>query len=192
MSAGQVVEQGTHDELLAQEGAYHKLVTAQNFSHDNEVAAEAEEEVIDAEEENLDLKMSLSRKQSVSTTTDIQLRRISTARSVTTAALQGLQTVETGKEYGLWALTRLIASFNNKEWQLMLLGLFWAVVCGGGNPTQALLFAKQITTLGRPISDDNSDQVKSDSDFWSSMYLMLGLVQLLAEFELRCKSTDAN
>ncbi|KAG7147962.1 ABC multidrug transporter atrD like protein [Verticillium longisporum] len=62
----------------------------------------------------------------------------------------------------------------------MLIGLIFSIICGGGNPTTAVFFAKQIVTLIVPVTDQNRDQIKSDSDFWSLMYLMLALVQLLA------------
>ncbi|CRK21494.1 hypothetical protein BN1723_017932, partial [Verticillium longisporum] len=41
-------------------------------------------------------------------------------------------------------------------------------------------YAELIVTLIVPVTDQNRDQIKSDSDFWSLMYLMLALVQLLA------------
>lgn len=54
---------------------------------------------------------------------------------------------EPQKKYGLWTLIKTIGSFNKQEWKLMLLGLFFSAICGGGNPTQAVFFAKLISAL---------------------------------------------
>jgi ATP-binding cassette subfamily B (MDR/TAP) protein 1 len=51
------------------------------------------------------------------------------------------------KNYGLWTLIKVIASFNRQEWKLMMIGLFFSAICGGGNPTQAVFFAKLISAL---------------------------------------------
>ncbi|KAL0931980.1 ABC multidrug transporter mdr1 [Colletotrichum truncatum] len=182
MSAGRIVEQGTHDELLEKQGAYYNLVSAQNIARVNEMDAE-EEAAIDAEDDELIRKKSrVSEKGFVADPDDnmaAKLQRTSTSKSLSSIALQGRK--EEGEiKYGLWTLIKVIGSFNKQEWHLMLIGLFFSVICGGGNPTQAVFFAKQITTLSVPVTDANSHQMKKDSDFWSAMYLMLAGVQFIA------------
>lgn len=49
MSKGEVIEQGTHLELLQQRGAYSRLVQAQNLGYDSD------EDMIDSKEGNMDL-----------------------------------------------------------------------------------------------------------------------------------------
>jgi ATP-binding cassette subfamily B (MDR/TAP) protein 1 len=85
---------------------------------------------------------------------------------------------ESSYQYGLWTLIRLIGSFNKKEWHLMVIGLIFSIICGGGNPTQSVFFAKEITTLSRPLS--MSHKIRHDADFWALMYLMLAIVQFIA------------
>ncbi|KAJ8131314.1 hypothetical protein O1611_g2312 [Lasiodiplodia mahajangana] len=183
MSQGAIVEQGSHDELLQKKGAYYNLVTAQNIAA---VQAPANEE---DEEEDDDTQ--LIRKMSSAHTTGgysedpndniaAKLKRSSTQASVSSRVLKGRKPEEEVK-YGVWTLIKLIGSFNRSEWKLMVWGLFWAIICGGGNPTQALFFAKQILTLSVPITDANKHQVKRDSDFWSLMYLVLAFVILIAQ-----------
>ncbi|TDZ65015.1 Leptomycin B resistance protein pmd1 [Colletotrichum trifolii] len=182
MSAGRIVEQGTHDELLEKEGAYYNLVSAQNIARVNEMDAE-EEAAIDAEDDELVQKKSrVSEKGFVADPEDniaAKLHRTSTSKSLSSVALQNRK--EDGQvKYSLWTLIKLIASFNKKEIHLMLIGLFFSIICGGGNPTQAVFFAKQIMTLSVPVTPENSHQMKKDSDFWSAMYLMLAGVQFIA------------
>ncbi|KAF4452522.1 ATP-binding cassette, subfamily B (MDR/TAP), member 1 [Fusarium austroafricanum] len=182
MSDGKIVEQGTHNELLEKKSAYFKLVSAQNIAAAEEMTAE-EQAAIDKEEVSLMRKMTSEKQAAIvaDPNDDIaaKLDRTSTTKSASSLALQGHKP-EADKEYGMWTLIKLIASFNTTEWKLMVVGLFFSAICGGGNPTQAVFFAKQITTLSQPITDENRHHIKKDSDFWSAMYLMLAFVQLFA------------
>ncbi|QPH01809.1 hypothetical protein C2857_006012 [Epichloe festucae Fl1] len=186
MTAGRIVEQGTHDDLLEKQGAYFKLVSAQNIAAADELTAE-EEERLDEEEEKLMRRLSkMSSSKDGPYVADpeddditAKMQHSSTRQSVSSMALQK-PTREMEHKYSLLTLIKLITSFNAPEWLLMLLGLFFAIICGGGNPTSAVFFAKQIVTLSQPVTPSNRDQIKKDSDFWSAMYLMLALVQFFA------------
>ncbi|KAF4983113.1 hypothetical protein FZEAL_1407 [Fusarium zealandicum] len=182
MTEGQIVEQGSHNDLLEKRGAYYNLVSAQNIAAAEEMTAE-EQAAIDEEEENLIRKMTTDKQAGIIADPEddiaAKMNRTATSKSASSLALQGHK-AEAEQKYGLWILIKLIASFNKSEWTLMVAGLFFSAICGGGNPTQAVFFAKQIVTLSQPITDDNRHQVKKDSDFWSAMYLMLAFVQLIA------------
>lgn len=155
MSQGRIVEQGTHDELLEKRGAYYNLVTAQAIAAVNELTAE-EEEAMDREEQELIQRVSSRKKDQGSTDGGVpedpdddiraKLHRSQTQRSASSMALARRKT-EPQKKYGLWTLIKTIGSFNKQEWKLMLLGLFFSAICGGGNPTQAVFFAKLISAL---------------------------------------------
>ncbi|KAK2592176.1 hypothetical protein QQS21_010136 [Conoideocrella luteorostrata] len=185
MSAGRIVEQGTHDDLLEKQGAYYKLVSAQNIAAAEELSPEEEERIAE-EEEKLIRRMSRMSSNNDGKFGDdpdddiaAKMQRSSTRQSLSSVALQKAKPEEE-KKYGLFTLMKLITSFNAPEWHLMIFGLFFAAICGGGNPTAAVFFAKQITTLSQPVTDFNRHQVKKDSDFWSAMYLMLAFVQFFA------------
>lgn len=147
MSQGSIIEQGTHDQLLEKRAAYYNLVTAQNIAAVNELSAE-EQAAIDEQEEQLIRKQSTKEGEPAyiedpDDNIHSKLKRSTTQGSASSKALQGRKPEETKKE-SLWTLIKLIASFNRDEWKLMVWGLFWSVICGGGNPTQAVFFAKQI------------------------------------------------
>ncbi|KAF2970460.1 hypothetical protein GQX73_g3168 [Xylaria multiplex] len=183
MSQGAIIERGTHDDLLQKQGAYYNLVTAQNIAAVNTPAEDDDDQEDD--DEQLIRRMSSARSgaaysEDPNDNTAVKLKRSSTQASVSSRVLRGSKAEEEA-QYSVWELVKLIASFNRSEWKLMLWGLFWSIICGGGNPTQALFFAKQILTLGVPITDANKHQVKRDSDFWSLMYLVLALVILIAQ-----------
>jgi ATP-binding cassette subfamily B (MDR/TAP) protein 1 len=182
MSNGEIVEQGTHDDLLEKEGAYYRLVSAQAIAATEQLTAE-EEEALNQHEEELIRKMSSKHEAGYAPDPEdniaAKLDRSTTQRSAASLALQG-RTQEKESKYSLWTLIKLIGSFNVPEWKLMLFGLFFSIICGGGNPTAAVFFAQQIVTLSEPITPENRGRIQSDADFWSSMYLMLAFVQFIA------------
>ncbi|KAG6194320.1 hypothetical protein E4U10_003061 [Claviceps purpurea] len=185
MSGGRIMEQGSHDELLEKQGAYYKLVSAQNIAAAEELTAE-ETERINEEEEKLIKRMSnMASTKDGHFTADPddniadKMQRSTTRQSVSSMALQKV-IPEKENKYSLFTLMKLIISFNASEWYLMVFGLAFSVICGGGNPTAAVFFAKQIVTLSQPVTATNGPQIKKDSDFWSAMYLMLAFVQFIA------------
>ncbi|KAG8158078.1 hypothetical protein KVR01_011839 [Diaporthe batatas] len=175
LSQGCIVEQGVHEELLSKRGAYFKLFNTQRIAaalssaevnqsdgkgarplHDSSTASTG------AGEKDIVEKMSKTH-----TGRDEKSRRDSP---------------EPGNEtkYGLWTSIKFIASLNKQEQMLMLLGLFFAAICGAGNPVQAVFFAKEITVLSQPLTSESSGEIKTRSDFWSLMYLVLAIVQFIA------------
>lgn len=182
MSEGRIVEQGSHDELLEKRMAYYKLVEAQRIS--------AEKEEQDAEQtaqlEEVDAEVYKTTSMGPNGTYEAdpddekvrnKLDRTATGKSASSVAIQK-KSKEAGSEYSLWTLIKVVGSFNKKETWLMLVGLFWSIIAGGGNPTQAVFFAKSIVALSLPPS--MFSQLRHDVNFWSLMYLMLAIVQIIA------------
>lgn len=155
MAQGRIVEQGTHAELLAKRGAYYKLVTAQAIAAVNEMTAEEEAALDQAEEAALIRKATRNSQKEGGAAGYVEdpedniaekLDRSKSQQSVSSVAIAARKKEEP-KEYGLWTLIKLIASFNKKEWHMMLVGIFFSAICGAGNPTQAVFFAKLISSL---------------------------------------------
>ena len=183
MAEGRIIEQGTHDQLLESQGAYYRLVEAQKIAELKEMTTE-EQDAIDAEVEKLVRQVSSSSKPQYEEDPDDKnlankLNRTQTEKSMSSVALQNRQK-EAAQHYSLWTLIKVIAVFNKKEWPIMLVGLFFSIICGGGQPTQAVFFAKEILTLSTPVTSLNKDSLLSSISFWCLMYLMLALVQFLS------------
>lgn len=170
MSRGRIVEQGTHDELLEKQGAYYNLVDAQRISAEND-EKNAEVTLDDSEQE---MMQSSSPEKTV---TNEKLERMATGKSISSAVLESRGT-GSGPQYSLWTLIKVVGSFNRKEVHLMLIGLFFSIIAGGGNPTQSVFFASSIVALSLPNTE--YAKLRSGADFWALMYLMLALVQILS------------
>ena len=170
MSRGRIVEQGTHDELLEKQGAYYNLVDAQRISAEND--EKNAEVTLDEPEEEMIQSSSPGK-----TFTNEKLERMATGKSISSAVLESRGT-GSGPQYSLWTLIKVVGSFNRKEVHLMLIGLFFSIIAGGGNPTQSVFFASSIVALSLPNTE--YAKLRSDADFWALMYLMLAIVQILS------------
>jgi ATP-binding cassette subfamily B (MDR/TAP) protein 1 len=172
MSAGRIVEQGTHDNLLGMKGTYYGLVEAQQLA-----AATKQKEV---EEEAEDLMLDpRSGMQRMPTEKDLKLglTRTTTNKSVSSKVLKD-NSAPVEADYSLWELIRIIAGFNKTDKLAMGIGLFASIIAGAGQPVQAVLFAKCIVALSRPPSQ--YAQLRSDINFWSGMFFMLAWAQFIS------------
>lgn len=177
---GKIAEQGTHDELVDREGPYRKLVEAQRINEEKE-AATIDDEDMDGEdlthEDMTRIKTAASGTSSLDekpTTMD----RTGTHKSISSAILSK-RGPEPVKKYSLWTLIKFIASFNRPETLYMIIGLIFSFLAGGGQPTQAVLYAKAISTLALPSTQ--YDKLRSDANFWSLMFFVVGIVQFITQ-----------
>ncbi|KAI9847783.1 MAG: GTPase-activating protein [Sclerophora amabilis] len=181
MSEGRIVEQGNHDDLIDRKEAYYNLVEAQRI-------AAATEQVVEPDivADDTDLKVDRTTTKEMRDAFDSdpddvdianKLNRTQSGKSLSSVVLQQRQS-ESGPQYSLWTLIKVIGSFNRSDWPYMLLGLICCIIAGGGNPTQAVFFAKSIAALSLP--PDRYVELRDEADFWSLMYLMLAIVQFLS------------
>jgi len=178
MSQGRIVEQGTHDVLLEKKAAYYNLVEAQRIAQQKEITDEEDVEIMNEKDGNLLQTPGTEKGVEAfeADPNDLELGRTKTQQSASSKVLKGKQQT-TDKKYSLFTLIKLVASFNKPEWHWMLLGLFSSIITGGGQPTQAVFFAKAITALALPPTEYGL--LRSQANFWSWMYFMLAIVQLI-------------
>ena len=181
MSQGKIIEQGTHDQLLENKDAYYSLVEAQRISAEQQKGNEITVEMDEAGSFSQSYSGSEEKGQPPVDPDDEKMRkgmtRTNTQKSISSAVLKDKKSEEAPK-YSLWTLIKLIAGYNRKELHLMLIGLFGSIIAGGGQPVQAVFFAKAITALALP--PEYYDRLRSQANFWSLMYLMLGIVTFLS------------
>ncbi|KAK4501646.1 hypothetical protein PRZ48_007455 [Zasmidium cellare] len=179
MSQGRIVEQGNHNDLLERRSAYYNLVEAQRIAAETEQKREEEVELLDDLKHGNLLERTATEKMEEyeSDPNDLEIGRSKSVQSASSKALAN-KNQDPSNKYSLWTLVRLVVSFNKTEMGYMLLALFFAIICGAGNPVQAVFFAKSISALALPPSQYGT--LRSQASFWSWMYFMLAMVQLLA------------
>ena len=180
---GQITEQGTHDELVERAGTYRSLVEAQqiNEEKDTEALADEDSEVNQKQfpaEQIAPLASATS--DATSSATDEEkanLGRTETKQSVSSVVLSKVQP-ETHNKYSLWALIKFIASFNKPEVGYMIVGFIFSFLAGGGQPTQAVLYAKAINSLS--YGPNMYGKLRSEANLWSLMFLVVGIAQFIS------------
>ncbi|RAQ51322.1 multidrug resistance protein 1 [Aspergillus flavus] len=183
MSHGRIVEQGTHDDLLQKKGAYYNLAEAQRIATKQGSADQDEDPILRETDydlrrpESSEKRYKLDKEDQGENPDDLQGDKTQSDRTASRTALANKEQEDIADNYTLFTLIRFVAKLNKKEWKYMVFGLLLSPLFGGGNPTQAVFFAKCITALSLPLSERS--EIRRQANFWSLMYLMLAFVQLL-------------
>lgn len=173
---GQIVEQGSHKELVDSKGVYLDLVQAQRIEEIRQsMHLEKMTFLLDADSVK-DMCQSDSDCYSCHSSLDEKKPRV---RHSVLPDLEPEPSPPSTPEpkqlpyYSLSELIKFIASFNRPEWPIMSIGLLASIAAGGIQPSQAVLFAKAVTTLTLPSTEYG--KLRHDANFWSLMFLAVGI-----------------
>ncbi|KAF2883638.1 hypothetical protein ILUMI_22510 [Ignelater luminosus] len=165
ISAGQVKEQGSHDELIAARGAYYELVTAQ-ISPDEDEEEEEKTEITEMNNSVSVTKIDLLRQKSI----DSPIGRPSYILTDADIAPDTEDTETTSSS--LWAIIK----FNSPEWWVILIGCISSVVTGAGMPIYAIVFGDVLGVL----ADEDPEYVQSQTNKFAILFLVIGIVTGIA------------
>ncbi|KAI9795552.1 MAG: multidrug-resistance transporter mdr5 [Piccolia ochrophora] len=158
MSKGRVIEEGTHDSLLAAEGSYARLVTAQNLAPTTVITSTEDEEP----ENSLEAVVS-------------GLNRATTTRSAKSTGMVSFKTDDVSRKLSLFRCLLIVFHEQRQHWPYFVCGGIAAVGAGAVFPLQAFLFSKIVTLFQL---DDAA--LRDRADFWSLMFFILALGTLLS------------
>ncbi|WYZ38615.1 hypothetical protein EsH8_III_000529 [Colletotrichum jinshuiense] len=164
MNKGTIVEQGTHEGLLQQDGAYTRLVRAQNLNVSDEGSiTETEEDEESMPKENLDLTKTMSRYK----TTD-QARM---------EAQKERDNYDHHKPMGLiGVVVRMVRETPELKWAY-LSTLVAVIVAAGAFPGQSLIIANLVDVFTLTGSE-----MITKGNFYSLMFFVLALGVLVCYF----------
>jgi ATP-binding cassette subfamily B (MDR/TAP) protein 1 len=141
LSNSRIVEQGTHDHLLSQNGVYLKLIQAQQLTTEKDTSESnmtKDSDILLSSTQRADMMSRDAPKD------DPNLQFSSSAQDIE------LQNASYGPRDSLWIIIKVIAAFNKPETGVMIFGLFCSILAGGGMPVQGIIFAKSIIALSLP------------------------------------------
>lgn len=158
MAKGQVVEQGSHDELVALNGAYARLVKTQDLSKGGDDAQ-------DSDEDDDVMKMQKAE----------DLDKVLTQASANGEAVLGADpSMQKQKMFGLIPGMYMMFREQPRLWKHLASIIFWSTLGGGTFPALAVLFAKTMEAF------ETMDV--SRNNFFSLMFFVVALGNFVAYF----------
>ncbi|XP_078572123.1 ATP-dependent translocase ABCB1-like [Branchiostoma floridae x Branchiostoma japonicum] len=191
---GQVVEMGTHNQLMLKRGVYYHLVMSQTMKKvDNDSDEEEEDHLIRPRTHSRrSLRRSASGRRSMRGMVTERARTLSMLSAATSAAGDS-SSDSSDEEEGDFineASIGRIAKMNRSEWPYILFGVIGAFINGAIQPIFAVLFSEILNAFAAP---GGNSQVLDSIMVLALMFLGLGLIALLSnilEFYMFAKSGE--
>ncbi|KAG5978541.1 hypothetical protein E4U55_006080 [Claviceps digitariae] len=168
MSEGQVVEQGTHAELIAKNGTYAGFVDLQNLRDPLLAKTEGARSV----EENVSIDTQLLDETSDTKTASPRILNEPPEDH------QSLKDADSPiKEKSSWASARVLLSFLRPHALVALVALAGASIVGGAFSAEAVIFGH---TVGSLTPCQSPDFIRSSGNFLGLMFFVLALIEFFA------------
>ncbi|CAJ0565333.1 unnamed protein product, partial [Mesorhabditis spiculigera] len=168
MKEGQVVEVGTHDELLALKGFYYDLVNSQVFADVEPKSGRPTTGRQTSRQLSRQLSQSSTARQSVDYGDDV----IDEADKKKESDIERLkrEAVEEGaQEQSLFKILK----YAKSEWWLLVVGSVACIIQGVVFPVFSLFFTQIMQVFAEP----DPEQMRRDGHKWALMFLVLAAVQ---------------
>uniref|UniRef100_A0A8C5CCE9 ATP-binding cassette, sub-family B (MDR/TAP), member 4 n=1 Tax=Gadus morhua TaxID=8049 RepID=A0A8C5CCE9_GADMO len=157
---GEIVEMGTHSELMKKQGVYHTLVTTQTFKAADEGGEKEEVQTMDHKSPSI---MSVS---------ESSLHQRKSTKATSFIGSEGEKEVEDEDVPPVSFLK--VLRLNLPEWPYIVVGLICATINGAIQPLFAILFSK--------IVAPNKDVVREKSALFSILFAVIGVVSFFTLF----------
>lgn len=169
MSEGQVVEEGTHTELLNKKGTYAGFVDLQNLSDPSAKGAADDDTVRSLEKKSLETITDTSKHVLTSTSEKVLDEASDEPSSDDTPSPLAKQSV--------WGSAKFLFPFVRQHALIALLALAGATIVGGAFSADAVIFGN---TVGSLTPCETPDYIRSSGNFFALMFFVLALIEFFA------------
>ncbi|GAA5812686.1 hypothetical protein MFLAVUS_006143 [Mucor flavus] len=182
MEQGDLIEQGTHNELIAKGGMYSQLVQKQQIDtvDKNAVVAEQDDEMLlrqEAMEVNRKSCIEMARASDHSTIASVLEKNARVSVIDGFEARKRREIIEKKEAKKMKAPVLKVFMEMRPQWGWMALGCLGASIAGAVFPLYALFFSKVITLLNS--NDDRYYGPFEGPNFYSFLFLVLGVCALI-------------
>ncbi|KAK0147853.1 Multidrug resistance protein 1 [Merluccius polli] len=172
---GEIVELGTHSELMEKQGVYHTLVTTQTFTAAEEGGENAEGEHTTNQKSLSFSESSLYQRKSIKGSSFIGSEG---EKEVLESNEKNKEKIEEKEEDVPPVSFLKVLRLNLPEWPYILVGLICATINGAIQPLFAIVFSKIVAVF----TEINVDVIKERSTFFSIMFAVIGVVSFVTLF----------
>lgn len=179
---GVVEEDGSHSQLMAKNGVYTKMVLSQNGGNldDTKDADRVSDDEDYSEDETVSRKSWMAQQLGLDGLVPVGLGRTGSIHSRKSAEIEDALPAEDEDAVDISILK--ILKLNAPEWPYILLGVLGAAVMGLSTPVYAILWGNIIGVLKPSYTDEGKAQTQSDGNYYSLLFLVVGVVTGAASF----------
>ncbi|KAG7282167.1 hypothetical protein CRUP_034914 [Coryphaenoides rupestris] len=178
---GEIVELGTHSELMEKKGVYHTLVTMQTFTAGEE-KAEGEQQNVDQKspsvvsfsEASLFQRKSTKGSSFIGSEQEKEVLEKNEKKKKNDNKEKMEETEEDAPPVSFFKVLRL----NLPEWPYIVVGLICATINGAIQPLFAILFAKIVAVFAA----SDLEVIEKKSNLFSAMFAVIGVVSFVTLF----------
>lgn len=185
MKQGEIVEQGTHNQLLDVDGVYAELVRKQQIDTENEDELDEDElmkrEMVALQQQSDPSRVSKIQMDDKDETAGEPLARCSTKSSIDVYELKLIkEKAERKSKKSQKAPIRKVLQQMRSEWHLLVLGSIGALVAGAIFPALGYVVARGVSSLAASDAASVAPSPMEGTNLDGFLFLMFGIIALLS------------
>lgn len=166
LEEGRLIEQGSHEELLAKAGSYASMVKTQGLQLPTQLIVGLPLEKLDPDNADEVAEDTSSENECYA--------KISDGKRI---ALEAQQGSPVGSKTSLMSTCRGLAALTRRQWLLAFIGFVAAIVVGGSYTGEAVIFGHSIGSLS---SCNGSASIRASGNVYGLLFFVLAIVTFLA------------
>lgn len=182
MRSGKMVEQGTHEDLLAADGTYASMVRLQNVRQHNPTKVLGAGDISEDDIPSADGRMSdetVGKEKSVPGEKYVPAESEKIAVEMDDDADKNKPILENGSKRGVWSTICGIGTLTRSQALWLLVAFTSSAIVGGSYSGEAVIFGH---TISSSSACKSAASILSAGHFWGLLFFILAIVEFLANF----------